>query len=392
MKILIYSWKDIKHPLAGGAELNIFKHAKNWIKAGHEVTMFTSHFKGARKFEQESNLRIYRKGGKFTVYFWAIIFYFLKFRAEKFDFLIDIENGIPFFTPFYSRLPKILYIHHIHFKQHFTYFKFPLNVWGYFLERYLLPFAYKKAKFVTVSESSKNDMHKYKLTKRSVSIIYNGVDTSTYKPSKQKFKKPTVLYLGRLAEYKRIDLIIRAIAIVQKKLPKAQLLIAGRGREEEYLKKLVKALALENIVKFQGFVSERQKVELYAKSHIFVAFSRWEGWGVTSLEAQACGTPAIVADVKGLRETVMHNKTGIICENNSIKVLAKNITDLLTDKEKYRKLRTNAISFAKNFSWKESSEKFLKEIVSEFRKSSKKELYLLNCLFKNSKNKFFERT
>ncbi|GAB4157967.1 MAG: glycosyltransferase family 4 protein [Candidatus Dojkabacteria bacterium] len=368
MKILVFTWRDLFHPQAGGAEVNIHTHAENWIQSGHKVTFFTARYKGSKAYENLKGIEIYRAGNKLTVYILACFYYLFIFRKQKFDFIVDIENGIPFFTPIYSKVPSLLFIHHIHFDQFFTLFSFPMNYIGYFLEKYLMPLVYKNKQIVTVSQSSREDILKYKLTNKDVEVIYNGVDLDFYHPNSDKTKYPSLIYLGRTVAQKRIDSIIKAFHKVIKSYPDAILTIAGKGAALDSLIELVNSLKLKKSVIFKGFVEETQdgKVRLFSEAWAFVAFSLWEGWGLTSTEAQACGTLSIVADVKGLRETIVDSKTGYLIEDGNVDVLAESMMKVFSDKKKAIELGGNAREHVKKFSWEENSSRFI-ELIKKIR-------------------------
>ena len=134
MNILVFNWRDIKHPQAGGAEINIHNLAKNWVLKGHKVTLFCGAYPNCVKKEYEDGIEIVRSGNTYSVYISAIINYLLHFSG-KYDVVIDLENGIPFFTPLFCRKPKILLIHHIHENVFFKELKFPLNYFAFILEQ-----------------------------------------------------------------------------------------------------------------------------------------------------------------------------------------------------------------------------------------------------------------
>jgi glycosyltransferase involved in cell wall biosynthesis len=373
MKILVYTWKDLAHPEAGGAELNIHKHSENWIKEGAEVTFFSPEFKGSKKYEEINGIKIYRKGGKYTSYFWGMVYYLTIFRKVKFDVLIDVENGIPFFTPLYARIPSVVYIHHVHLDQFFTYFRFPMNYIGYFLEKYMMPLIYRGKHFITVSNSSKEEILKQKFTKKEVEVVYNGVDLEFYQKESEKVSTPTIMTLGRLVNYKRVDSIIRSIKIVKEQIPNVIFKIAGNGSDKERLIELVDELDLNENVEFLGFVDESKegKVRLLSEAWAFVVFSKWEGWGLTALEAQACDTLAIVADVKGLRETVRDGDTGFLCTDGDEKELASRIIEVLSNRELAVSMGKKARGNAELFAWEKSSKKYYSILIDTISTNGK---------------------
>jgi O-antigen/teichoic acid export membrane protein len=261
-RILIFNWRDTKHVFGGGAEVYIHELAKRWVRDGHHVTVFCGNDGRNPRYELIDGVEIVRRGGFYFVYIWAFFYYLIKFRG-KYDFIIDCENGIPFFAPLYAKEPIFCVIHHIHQEVFKTYNKklnkqYLMAKLAAVLENRVMPWAYKNVQFITVSQSSKEEMEALDLVGKGIRIIHNGVDLESLHPG-TKSKDPTILYLGRLKHIKSIDVLIRSFNRVVRKLPKAKLIIAGSGEDEPKLRKLVDELGLENYVSFVGRVSNRQK-------------------------------------------------------------------------------------------------------------------------------------
>jgi glycosyltransferase involved in cell wall biosynthesis len=228
-KILIFNWRDTRHKFAGGAEVYIHELAKRWVKAGHKVTVFCGNDGHSPRYETIDGVEIVRRGGFYFVYIWAFLYYVLKFR-DKYDIVIDCENGIPFFTPLYVQKKKYLVIHHIHqevFRKSLSPF---LSTIATTLEMKVMPLVYRKIPVITVSPSSKQEIMNWKISKKEPVIIYNGVDLKRYKPAK-KSETPMVLYLGRLQQYKSLHVLIEAAKSILEHVPKAEFVIAGDGDE-----------------------------------------------------------------------------------------------------------------------------------------------------------------
>jgi glycosyltransferase involved in cell wall biosynthesis len=177
MKILIFNWRDLKHSWAGGGEIYIFEQAKRWVKMGHEVTVFCGNDKDKNLpfFETLDGIHIYRKGGRYSVYLWAIWYYFTKGRKDK-DLVIDVQNGIPFFTPIFSRLPKISYVYHIHGNQFFYELPKPINYIGYTIERFIFPMLYRNTQIIAISKTTKKELMKINFPKENIHIVYCGIN------------------------------------------------------------------------------------------------------------------------------------------------------------------------------------------------------------------------
>jgi glycosyltransferase involved in cell wall biosynthesis len=348
MRILIFNWRDVKHPWAGGAELYLHEIAKRFVKEGHQVTWFCGNSNGLSKEEKIDGIKIVRRGGKYSVYLHAF-FYYVFNCIGKYDVIIDAENGIPFFTPLFSRKPKILLVHHVH-KEVFPLELPKLLSWFLsILETKLMPILYK-GYVVAVSESTKKDLVGIGFKEERIRIIYNGLDHSKYH-SGRKSEKPMVIYLGRIKKYKRVDLLVDAFKIVSREMPEAELYIVGNGKKGR-----------EGNIIYTGFVSHEEKVKLLSSSWIFVNPSSKEGWGVSVIEANACGTPTVAFDVPGLRDSVVDGYTGLLVKEQSKEALAEAMLKVLKDERLRLKLSRNSLKWARRFSWDKSAREFMKVI------------------------------
>ena len=358
MKILIFNWRDITHPLAGGCEVNLHEIGKRIVKSGNEVTLFCGEYNGCKKRDRIDGIDIIRRGGRFSVYIYAVLEYLSNLRKKEYDIIIEEINGVPFFTPLYAKEKKIAFIHHLTKDIFFRELPFIFAIIGHLAEK-LIPLIYHNIDFITVSNSSKEEMIKAGIPRDKIKIVYNGI-SNNYKPDwKKKSSYPHILYLGRLKKYKQLDHLIRAMKIVKKEVKDAKLSIAGSGDIEEELKKIVEEIGLNETIKFHGYVNEEKKKHLMQSAWIFVITSRKEGWGLTVIEANACGTPAIAYNVPGLRDSIRNGETGLLVDKNNIDNLAEAIIKVLKDEKLREKLSKNALKWSKNFSWDKSSNRFL---------------------------------
>jgi glycosyltransferase involved in cell wall biosynthesis len=354
-RILILVNRDIANPHSGGAQIYTHEIAKRLVKDGYKVTIFCSKYKNAKKEEIIDGIRIIRRGTEYTVYFHAFINYLLKLRNEC-DILIEENNAIPFFSPLYVRKPKFILIHQL-IKEVFSIaLRPPLDMIGKTLES-LMPIFYKKVDFLTVSESTKKDLVKIGIPKHNIEIVYNGVDHRKYKPNK-KSRIPTVVYIGRLEKYKRADLLIKVIPHIVSELKNVKFWIAGYGNAAYEIEKLVRKLNLPNHVNFFGRISENKKIQLLQKAWLIVSPSIREGWCLSLLEANSCGTPGIAFNVPGLKNSIKNNKTGVLISDNNIKEFTNRIIFLLKNRRLLDSLSKNALEWSYNFSWEKTYRKF----------------------------------
>lgn len=363
MRILLFNWRDIKNPHAGGAEIFTHEIIKRWAAKGHDVTLFTSKFPGCRLEEKIDNIKIIRDGGKYTVYWKARDHYNKQFKGE-FDIVIDEVNTFPFFTPFYVKEPIVCLIHQLAVEFWFYEVKFPFSLFGYILEPYYLKI-YRNFPTFTVSESTKHDL--LNLGFSDIYVIPEGLNQKALEKIPEKEKEPTLIYVGRLKRAKRPDHVINVFKLVKEEISNAKLWIVGDGYFKEDLMKIVKRYSLED-VHFFGRVSERKKMELMKKAHVIVVPSIREGWGLIITEANACGTPAIGYNVPGLKDAIKNGETGLLTERNDQKSLAKTILKFFKDNSFREKLTKNALKWSHDFSWDNSASISLKILKKRFKK------------------------
>lgn len=368
MNILVLSWRDPKHPLAGGAEQVMHEHMKGWIKSGHHVTLFSSKISGLKNKEVIDGVSVLRRGNQYLMVQAAAFLFYLNNR-NSFDFIVDQFHGLPFFTPVYTRKPKIAVIQETAGKVWFLNpFPFPLN-WligmiGFMIEPLFFLF-YRNTKFATGSFSAKIDVSKMGIPLKNIVIWPHGVLIKSVKGKVLKEKKKTITFLGVLSKDKGVLDAIRCFRILQEKDKDYQFWVIGKPETVEFelvIKKVVGELGLEKKIKFWGFVSQKKKFELLKRSHLLINPSVREGWGLVNIEANAMGTPVISYKAAGLTDSVKLNYSGVFCKKNTYLEMAIIIERLLKNKPKYLKLCKTAVLWSKKFNWRNSVERSLNSI------------------------------
>lgn len=358
MNILILNWRDPKNPYSGGAEISLMEHAKFWIKKGAKITWFASHYKNAPEEEIINGIKIIRKGSHYTVHIWSFIYY-LQNKFTKPDLIIDCFHFIPFFTPlYYKKIKKIGLINEPAKNAWFKNIFFPLSLIGYLIEP-LFFILYKNNLILTVSESIASELTNYKLDKKKIQIIPNGHTPLSAKIKLEKEKDPTVIYLGQITPDKGIEEAIKAFEKIVQKTPGAKLWIVGKAINDRYLagiKKKISKRNLNKVITFFGFVNEQKKYELLSKSWMLIHPSIREGWGLNVIEANSCGTPAIGYKITGLKDSIIHKKTGLLVDRKPYS-LADAVNKLINDKKQYDNMCIKAKKWADTFNWELSGEK-----------------------------------
>ncbi|SYZ73529.1 conserved hypothetical protein [Candidatus Zixiibacteriota bacterium] len=360
MNILALNWQDLTNPQAGGAEVHLEELLRRLVKKGHRVTLFCSSFPGAAPEEVIQGVRIIRRGSRFNFNLVAPWHLRRLVRSERFDLMIEDINKIPFYTPLYMDIPTLVVVPHLFSTTVFKEINFLLGFYIYFSERPLVK-VYKKCKFNVISESTADDIARRGIPRENISIVHCGIDAAIYNhdASIRKYESPTILYLGRVKKYKSVDHLIAAFKLVLDKVPEAQLKIVGSGDYLPKLKALAEDLKIADRVHFPGFVSLEDKVEIIRRSHVAVYPSLKEGWGLTNIEANACGTTVIAANVPGLKDSVVDNETGLLYPYGDINQLANKILAVITDEGTRCRLEKGGREWAGRFNWDRAGEEFM---------------------------------
>ncbi len=310
LRILILNWRCPRNPRAGGAEAFTLEVVRRLVLRGHAVEWFSSSFPGAPAEESLDGVRIVRAGRQWTVHLAA----FRRYKgmlARNFDLVVDEVNTIPFFTPLWSDVPTVMLIHQLAREVWWYESNFPLSAVGFVVEpRYLR--LYRFVPVLTVSESTKADLLRLGF-QGPITVVPEGLEPIAHL-GVPKSSQPTFLYVGRIAPSKRIEHIVRAFALFRQATGVGTLWLVGSGlpRYQASLAKLAKKLGVDARVIFTGRVSSGEKHRLMAAAHAVLMTSVREGWGLTVSEAGACGTPSIVYNVPGLRDSVRNEVTGLV--------------------------------------------------------------------------------
>ncbi len=365
MKILVLNWLDPENPQAGGAEVHLHQIFRRLVAWGHSVTLLCSAWPGCERRAALDGIEVHRVGSRYTLSLAAPLYFRRRLRPERFDVVVEDLNKVPFFSPFWGvGAPVTLIVHHLFGTAAFQEASLPVATATWLLE---LPVArvFRSVPTAAVSDSTAEDLVRRGIPRSGIEIIPNGVDLEVLSPlaREERFPEATLLYLGRLKRYKRVDLLLQAVAVLVRRGTSCRLLVAGRGDDQPRLEVLRESLGLREHVEFLGFVSEVQKRDLLRKSWIHLLTSVKEGWGISNLEAAACGTPTIASDVPGLRDSVVHGRTGFLVPHGDVEILSRRIEELLGDEEERTRLGVGARSFAEGFGW-DASARAMEEFLS----------------------------
>ncbi|TAE23450.1 MAG: glycosyltransferase family 1 protein [Candidatus Kapaibacterium sp.] len=362
MNILVLNWQDIRHPLAGGAETHLHEIFRRVAAAGHAVTLYSSHFEGAKEREILDGITVLREGTRNVFNAYVPKRYLRQFRHENYDVVIDDINKIPFFTPLYVRKPLLAIAHHFFGKSIFTEAGMLAGSYVYAAEQAMFR-VYKQTPFAVVSESTREELLGHGFPAGNLSILPNCIAHEQFPFAVQeKPAHPVITYFGRLKRYKSPHHLLEAYSLLKHEFPTAEVRIIGKGDAEQEIRALAARLGIAENVRFYGFIAEEEKAGLLGSSHCVVNPSMKEGWGIINIEANACGTPVIAANVPGLRDAVQHEVSGLLYDYGDIPTLAELLRRVLTDTALQTRLAHGAIGFARQFNWDDSALKIIKRV------------------------------
>lgn len=350
------NWQDLENPLSGGAEIHLHEIYGRLARMGHQVSLLASGFAGAPPRAVLDGMDVHRTGGRHTFSLAAPRYYRRHLAQRSFDLVIEDLNKVPVFAPFWAGVPVVLLVHHLFGSTAFQEASLPVAATTWLLERPLAA-AYGRCPVQAVSESTADDLVERGFRRESIAVIENGVDLDFYSPDPagDRFPEPTMLYLGRLKKYKRVDLVLSGLARLKAHGVDARLVVAGKGDQRPVLERLAADLGIADRVQFAGFVTEEQKRTLFRRSWVHVLTSPKEGWGISNLEAAACGTATVASDSPGLRDSVRDGETGYLVRHGDIDALAHRLRAILQDPALRDRLGTGARRFAGRYTWDRSA-------------------------------------
>lgn len=374
--ILALSWRDIRSPKCGGAEVHTYNLMKCLKEQNYKFISFAPHYNGIPDEEVDENITYIRKGNIITVIFHALCYYVK--NQKHIDFVINQCNTHNFFTRLWvPKKKRIFYIHQLTREIWDINARFPLNLIGKKLENFSLRLN-RHDYTITVSESTKQELVELGFDPNKIFIIYNAVDPQIIKDEvADKADNKDFIYVGRYSKYKGIDVAVEALGMVHEKYTDAKLRIVGK-EDEAFIEEIISPISQKyNLtignndncdIIICGFVSEEEKLRLMEKSKALLFPSIREGWGIIVSEAAARGTPSIVYNSPGARDAVNFGSAGYICSQNTVSELYINMLSAIEDLDIYKKIQLDALEYVKCFNWeknKKTLNKMFERIIDE---------------------------
>jgi len=347
-RIDVVAWRDYDDPEAGGSELHAHRVISAWSAAGLDVSMTTSSVPGGRRVVRRDGYRVIRRAGRYAVFPRSILSGAVG-RIGTGDGVVEIWNGMPFFSPLWSRSPQITFLHHVHDEMWRLVLPRGLADAGHLLEHRLAPPFYRKGRIVTLSHSSKQEIvERLGLPAERISVTPPGVEPR-FTPGGERSPVPLVVAVGRLVPVKRFHLLIEALVRVKATRPDLRAVLAGEGYERPALEALVRSHGAEDWIELPGFVDDDALVDLYRSAWVVASSSLREGWGMTVTEAGACGTPSVATRIGGHEDAVVDGTSGLLVD--TVDGMVDALDAVLRDEVLRRRLGAGALEHAGRLTW-----------------------------------------
>jgi glycosyltransferase involved in cell wall biosynthesis len=348
VRVAFLSWRDTGNPEGGGAERYLEEVAMGLVARGAEVTVFSAAYPGAPPEEVRDGIRFVRRGSKLSVYprgMQAL----RSGRLGRPDVVVDVQNGLPFFTRLVTRKPVIVLVHHVHREQWPIVYPGLTGRVGWWLESRVAPRLYRRCQYVAVSDATREELRRLGVPAEHIAIVHNGSE----EPSGTRAAKsahPSICVVSRLVPHKQIEHAIDAALQLRAELPDLTLTVVGDGWWEANLHRYAAQRGAGDTVRFTGHVSEQEKRRVYDESWVMALPSLKEGWGLVVGEAALSRTPTVAyRSAGGTRESVVHGTSGLLADDPDDLVAA--LQQVLTDPALREHLAHGAQENSRRFSW-----------------------------------------
>jgi glycosyltransferase involved in cell wall biosynthesis len=365
-RILWIAWKDYTHPQAGGAEVVLRELMKRQVADGHRVSLLTIRHLGAKSREMLDGIDVIRVGTNRYLHPFQALWYYIRHLRTRYDVVIETINTAPYFSLLFKGPAKRLALAHQLAREIWFYeTKAPISHFGHYIMEPLALrlLSWARVPLITVSESTKQDIARYGWNPERTHIISEGIEIEPVNDLGvvQKYSQPTILSFGSLRSMKRTLDQVEAFELAKVQMPDLRMKIAGSACDmygQQVLERIDRS-QYKDAIEYVGRVSKEEKIALMQHCHLIVVTSVKEGWGLIVTEAASQGTPAVVYDVDGLRDSVHDGQTGLVTTSTP-NALASGIVDLLQDSQRYSDMQHNAWGLSKEITFEASYKQFNK--------------------------------
>ncbi|MCW2820348.1 MAG: mshA 3 [Marmoricola sp.] len=368
--VVFLSWRDTRNPEGGGAERYLEKMAAGLVERGCHVTIFCAAHAAAPPDEMVDGIRFVRRGSKMSVYP-AGMAALRRGDLGPADVVVDVQNGLPFFSRLVTRAKVIVLVHHVHREQWPVVYPGLTGKVGWWIERCLAPRLYRRCQYVAVSRATRGELRELGVRGPRVAVVHNGTDPA--RPvATPRSQTPMVAVVGRLVPHKQVEHAIDAVLALRPRFPGLRLHVVGSGWWEGRLHEYAVRHGAQDCVVFEGHVEEQRKHEIYERAWVLALPSLKEGWGLVVGEAGMHGAPTVAyRSAGGTRESIDDGVSGVLVDTQAQFTEALGV--LLADDSWRSALAKGARDMSHQFTWQHAQESFavvVREVLAEQRVDS----------------------
>ena len=358
--VVFFNWRDTANPEGGGSERHVESMARGLVENGARVTIFCAAHDAAPSDQVVDGVRYVRRGNHLDVYLLGVWNLLLR-RFGKVDVIVDVQNGLPFFTRIATLKPVVVLVHHVHREQWPVIFPGTLGRVGWWIERRLAPVLYRRSQYVAVSRATRAELVTLGVDKKRIAIVHNGTATPPAVAA-ERSPTPAIVVVGRLVPHKQVEHAIDAVAAVRADHPDVHLSVVGSGWWEDELRKYAADAGAGDLVTFEGQVSEERKHEILARSWLMLLPSLKEGWGLVIGEAGTHRVPTVAySSAGGTCESVKHDRSGLLVADEV--ELTSALRELISDVDRRHRLGDGAYDMSREFAWEHSQASFVRVLT-----------------------------
>ncbi len=369
MRIAFLNWRDTANPEGGGSEVYVEEIAARLVERGHVVTVVCAAHDRAPAQDSKRGIRFVRRGTKLTVY--AEARRLLRRGAlGPVDVVVDVQNGIPFLSPWTGPAPVVVLVHHVHREQWPVVYDPVRSRIGWWVESRVAPWAYRHCRYIAVSTATREELARLGVDRGRISVIRNGTPVGPGVPHAPD-PEPRVLVLGRLVPHKRVEHVLEAAAWLRDAWPGLRVAVVGDGWWADSLHERARELRVDDIVEFAGHVSDEEKLREISRSWVLGLPSLKEGWGLVVMEAASVGVPAIAyRSAGGVTESIVDGETGVLVDGG-VHEFTSALDALLRDDEGRRAMGERARARSQQFTWEQSVDQFERVLEEAWAEGSR---------------------
>jgi glycosyltransferase involved in cell wall biosynthesis len=350
-RVLLLNWRDTRHPEGGGSERYVEAVARRLAADGRAVTLFCAEHPGHRGRSSRDGVEVVHRGGRLSVYARGLLH--LLRHPLRYDVVVDVQNGVPFWSRLATARPVVVLVHHVHEEV------WPVAVGplagriGWFLERRVAPLVYRGCRYVAVSRSTAADLAAIGVDEQRIDVVPNGTEAWAFTTAETS-AVPRLCVVGRLVPHKQVE---HAIDVLAELAGDVHLDVVGHGYWEDELRAHAARRGVIDRVTFHGYLDDARKHEVLSAASVHLCPSLKEGWGLVCVEAARHGVPTVAyRSAGGVNESVQDGMTGLLVDD--LPGMVDAVRRLMCDQPLRERLALTARNFAYSFSWEATANRF----------------------------------